>query len=271
MAAFTTIAAGVGLTATAGNTAMSFTQAAKQKKIQKKAEADAVKFMADARKKLEVNFYEQLGIQKEPYEREREANLVAGAQAIEAGVESERGAAATAGRVQMAQQEGQREIAAAMGQEMLGLEKLTAAEESRLRDMGVKLDLSQVSGAQEAAANAEMLSAQAAQQGIKGVKSLVGQIAEMAPLYSKTASARQFNKLSKDAAESGYTKQQFQNQLAMLGKNNPSFSQLSGVGEMDPLKFQGFMGALSPDYLKNLRQQYSTAIGASQALKGFGQ
>lgn len=66
MAGFTAIAAGIGLAATAGTTAASFSQASKQRKIQKKAEADAKKFMADARKKLDVNFYEQLGIQKEP-------------------------------------------------------------------------------------------------------------------------------------------------------------------------------------------------------------
>ena len=257
MAAFTTIAAGVGLAATAGTTAMSFTQASKQKKIQRQAEQDAKQFMADARKKLEVNFYEQLGIQKEPYELEREALLAAGAQAIQAGVESERGAAATAGRIQMAQQEGQRKIASAMGQEMLGLEKLTAAEESRLRDAGVNLDLGEVAGAQLAARDAQKLAAQATQQGMQGVTALAGQVAGMAPLFEKTASVRQLGKLTTDVEKAGLSQKDFQQQLEMLGAQNPTFGNLAGVGAMNPTQFQAFMGGLSPEYLKSLRSAYS--------------
>jgi hypothetical protein len=257
MAAFTTIAAGVGLAATAGTTAMSFTQASKQKKIQRQAEADAKQFMADARKKLEVNFYEQLGIQKEPYELEREALLAAGAQAIQAGVESERGAAATAGRIQMAQQEGQRKIASAMGQEMLGLEKLTAAEESRLRDAGVNLDLSEAEGAQLEARDAQKLAAQATKQGMQGVTNLVGQVAGMAPLFEKTASVRQLGKLTADVEKAGLSQKDFQQQLSMLGAQNPTFGNLAGVGAMNPTQFQAFMGGLSPEYLKSLRSAYN--------------
>jgi hypothetical protein len=48
--------------------------------------------------------YDALGIQKTPYELEREAMLSAGAQATEAARESERGVAATAGRVYAGQQ-----------------------------------------------------------------------------------------------------------------------------------------------------------------------
>jgi hypothetical protein len=185
MAAFTTIAAGVGLATTAATTGMSFAQARKQRKLQQQAEDKASEMMAEARKKLEVNFYDQLAIQKEPYELEREALIAAGAQAIEAGKESERGAAAVAGRVQMAQQQGQREIATAMGQEMMGLEKLSAQEDARLRDSLVQLDLDEIEGAQLAAAQAAEAKNIATQQGIQGVISLVGQGASLVPLYQK--------------------------------------------------------------------------------------
>jgi hypothetical protein len=185
MAAFTTVAAGVGLATTAATTGMSFAQARKQRKIQQQAEDEASKMMAEARKKLEVNYYDQLAIQKEPYELEREAIIAAGAQAIEAGKESERGAAAVAGRVQMAQQQGQREIATAMGQEMMGLEKLSAQEDARLRDVGIQLDLSEVEGAQLAAAQAAEAKGLATQQGIQGVTSLVTQGLSLYPLYAR--------------------------------------------------------------------------------------
>jgi hypothetical protein len=95
--------------------------------------------------------------------------IAAGAQAIEAGKESERGASAVAGRVQMAQQQGQREIATAMGQEMLGLEKLSAQEDARLRDVGIQLDLAEAEGAQLAAAQSAEAANLATQQGLQGV------------------------------------------------------------------------------------------------------
>lgn len=178
-----TIAAGVALAGTAATTTMSFVQAGKQKKAQRQAEKDADEAMANARKKLETNFYAAQGIKKEPYELEREALLSQGAQAIQAGVESERGAAATAGRVQLAQQQGQAGVRTAMGQEMMALENKQLAEESRLRDIGVQLDLGEVEGAQLAAANAERLRAQAMQQGFQGLTSVGQQLIAAAPLF----------------------------------------------------------------------------------------
>ena len=72
-------------------------------------------------------------------------------------VGSERGAAATAGRVQLAQQQGQAAVRSAMGQELTNLENKQLAEESRLNDIGVQLDLGQVEGAQLAAAVAPII------------------------------------------------------------------------------------------------------------------
>jgi len=185
-----TTAAVIGIAATAASTTMSFVQAGKQKDAMRNAERDADEAMQAARKKLEQNFYDKLSIQKEPYELEREALLSQGAEAIQAGVESERGAAATAGRVQLAQQQGQAGIRSAMGQELAGLEKLSAQEDSRLRDIGTQLDLEEVAGAQLAAANAQELATQAEQQGWQGVVSTAGQVASALPLFAQDSSAQ---------------------------------------------------------------------------------
>ena len=181
-----TIAAATSLAATATTTTMSFVQAGKQKKAQRQAEKDADEAMANARKKLETNFYAAQGIKKEPYELEREALLAQGAEAIQAGVESERGAAATAGRIQLAQQQGQAGVRTAMGQELTNLENKQLAEDSRLRDIGVQLDLGEVEGAQLAAANAEKLRAQSIEQGMQGVTSMGQQAAQFIPLFAKS-------------------------------------------------------------------------------------
>lgn len=172
-----------GTAAVAGSIS-SFSQAAKQNKKIRAAEEEADKAMREARKRLDVNVMEGLSIQKEPYELAREAALVTGAQGIQAGVEGEeRGAAATAGRVAMAQAAEQARIRSAMGQELSGIEKAIVAEEGRLADIGMGLSLGEVAGAQEAAANAEALRAQAVQQGFEGLVQAGATAMTMAPLY----------------------------------------------------------------------------------------
>lgn len=232
MPAFTTIAAGVGLAATAATTTGSFIQAGKQRQAMLDAQEKADKAMSEARKKLDVNFYASLSIPKEAYAQQVQANLVAGAQALEAGREGEsRGAGALAGMVQAQQNQAQNEIRANMGQDIYNLQAATAQEDSRLRDIGIQLDLGEVEGAQLAAANAQELSAQALQQGMEGVVSTAGQLASMAPLYEKSGSTRQYNKLIKENVGQGKkygTLEEFQNALPGLGSK--STINLSGVG-----------------------------------------
>ena len=79
------------------------------------------------------------------------ALLSAGAQATAAGAESERGAAAVAGRVLAAQNQAQAKQRVAMGAEQKKIDMLIAQEDARLRDIGVQLDLEEVKGAQVAA------------------------------------------------------------------------------------------------------------------------
>jgi VIT1/CCC1 family predicted Fe2+/Mn2+ transporter len=177
-----TIAAGAATLASVGGAAMSFSQAGQAKAKAADATQAANKAIAEAKSKLDLNFYDTLGIQKEPYELQREALLASGAQAIEAGRESERGAAATAGRVQMAQNEAQAGVRTAMGQELTALEKLSAAEDSRLRDVGAQINLQEAEGAQLARANFETLAGQSRTQGMQGLvqgsKSLVSTVPE---------------------------------------------------------------------------------------------
>jgi len=255
MAGFTAIAAGVGLAATATTTGMSFAQASKQRKLMQDAEREADIAMQEARKKLEINVFDKLSIQKEPFELEREALLSQGAQAIQAGVESERGASATAGRLQMAQQEGQAGIRTAMGQELQALEKMSATEEGRLRDIGVQLDLEEVAGAQLAAANAQEMGAQAMQQGFQGVTSLAGQLAEAAPLFERNRAAEraaiggmqftpeQFEKFGNVGAKGGLGPE-----ATAVGPDGQKFTNLDfeKISSMSNKEYRRFLKELTP-------------------------
>ena len=189
--AFELILGGVGIASTAISTIGSFAQAAEQNRKMREAEEAAAAAILEARKRLEVNYYEGLGIQKEPYELARRELLTQGALAPEALKEGdERSLAAGVGRVQLAQQAGQEKVATAMQQEKAQLDKLIAAEEGRLADIGSQLYLQEAIGAQEAAADAQRAEAQAIQQGFAGVTRLGGQIAAIPQLYGKTPEAR---------------------------------------------------------------------------------
>ena len=179
----TLIAAGAGLATTGVTTGMSFFQANKQEKLQKEAEAEADKAMAKARASLEINYMDALSIQKEPYELQREAMISQGAQTVDAAQESERGTAAAAGRVQMAQDDVQGGIRTAMGKELTDIEKLKVAEEARLRDLKAQLLLGEVEGKQMEARNNAEMAAQSTAQGFEGVTSAATQVANLVPLY----------------------------------------------------------------------------------------
>jgi hypothetical protein len=254
-----TTAAVVGIVGTGVSTGMSFAQAGAERRKMEAANKKAAEMMIEARKKLEVNVYDELDINKEAYELEREALLTQGATALQAAQEgSARGAAAAAGRVQLAQQAGQAKIRVAMDTELKRLEQQSAQEESRLRDIGIQLDLGEIEGAQLAARDAEARRAAATQQGMQGVVSLAGQVAAAAPLYAKSQAARQFKKVST-------ANPNLQAEVARTG--NLMGVDTSKVAEMDATQFQDFMTTnFNADALKVLptRLQDTTIVSSLQ-------
>jgi hypothetical protein len=222
-----TIAAGASTAAAVGGAAMSFSQAGQARAKANDATRAADKALAEAKSKLDVNFYDALGIQKEPYELQREALLASGAQALEAGRESERGAAATAGRVLMAQNEAQAGVRSAMGQDLMALEKLSAAEDSRLRDVGAQINMEEAAGAQLARANFDSMAGRATTQGIQGLVKGVESLATSIPLYMQDADTAA--KIKSDA-----TNQRIQSNAAtafapQLKAMQPNFQGLQGL------------------------------------------
>lgn len=180
-----------GLAISTVSAGASFAQAAKQNKLKRQAELDAERAMAEARGKLDENFAEQMSIKKEAYDLERQAMLVQGAQLTQAGIESERGAAATAGRVFAQQQLGQQQIRSAMADEMTNIESAVLEEESRLRDLGVGLDLEEVAGQQMMAADAQIAATAATQQGFQNVLGASDLAAEQFDLFNEGRAAKQ--------------------------------------------------------------------------------
>lgn len=218
MALGTTAALATSIGAKALTTGLSFIQADKQRREQRKAEAAAARFMADARRRLGINFAEQLSIQKEPYQLAREAGLSTAASAIQAGQESDRGAEATAGKITMAQNLAQADVRTQMGKELMDIEKQIVDEESRLRDLNVQLDLGEVEGFQLAARDAQEAADQARNQGVQGVVSLFQDINALGGLYGKNNKVTNF---TKEGGQVSYSQRPNMTTIDTSGSMNP--------------------------------------------------
>lgn len=181
-----TLAMGAKVAAGAAQTGLSFAQYNKQRKLQLEAQDEARKAIESAKKRLEVNYMDALSVIKEPYELQREALISSGAQAIEAARESQRGVAGTAGRVQMAMNEGQAGIRRDMGREMMELERLSAAEDARLAGSLSAIEREEAAGAQLARREALRMQQAAMQQGLSGLTRTLGSAIELGTEIDET-------------------------------------------------------------------------------------
>lgn len=216
MAAFTTIAAGASLAATAGGTTASFIQAGQARKRMQDAQDKAAEAMEDARRTLTRNAYDALSVPIEEYEQQREALTTAAAGVTGAAVEGgQRGVGAAAGAALGATQQDLQKSRADIEKSIFELDKLSAAEEQRLSDEKRRLYTTEVEGAQMARAAAENERRLALTQGFEGAAATVGQAASMAPLYAKQGVVKRkaaLQDLSIDASQDAAFQQAFPDQ-----------------------------------------------------------
>lgn len=256
-----------GLAISVGTTTASFIQANKQKKLGEAAERKAEEAMKDARSALDVNYFEDLAVQKEAYELERDATLQAQAGALQALQESgQRGVAGGVGRLALAGQKQQASTRTAMAKELGDLEKLTAQEDSRLRDLGVQLDLEEVAGAQQAAAQAQEMRAAKISEGIQGVGSVAQQGLSMVPLYQQNMGAQKEAIAGMQFTPEEFSKFGTIGQTGGLTGSGQDFSNLdlAAVGGMSNKQYRQFKKQLTPAQSAQLfGQQFTDAYGSA--------
>lgn len=191
IATSTAIAIGTSVAAAGASAA----QAVSAGQEARNASSRATKAFDEAMQKLSANQFAGIGLPREAMERQIEANLSAGAEATQAGRESERGAAAIAGQVYRGQTEAQRAIAGDLGEQLMGLETATAQEEARLASARANLNLAEAEGAQQAAAQ---FGAQK-DAAVKGVFSALGQAGQQymegSELYKASEGAKNYDSL----------------------------------------------------------------------------
>ena len=187
------ILAATSLAITTGTTIASGAQAAKQRKIMEGSETEANKYMKDARKRLNVNVYEELSVNTDIYDKERDTLASVGESYVELTAGQDR-AGGNVQNVFNAVQAGNEKISMKEAKEVDKLNLEIADEEARLLDIGTQLDLGEVVGAQKKAADAEAKATAFQGDFIKGLGNTAMQGIQLAvPLYQKSAQAKQLS------------------------------------------------------------------------------
>lgn len=174
-----------GAVIAAGSAAYSIAQSEKQRNLAKEAQEDADKAFEAAQKQLDVNYFEELGISKTPYDNQREALLVSAAQAMQQGQQSERGGAATAGQVLNQANQAQQRVSDTQTKQLEALDKMVATEDQKLATQKKDLQLAQAEGAGIASAQAENARNQSIQAGVDGLANVGMSIYENSELYKQ--------------------------------------------------------------------------------------
>jgi hypothetical protein len=256
----------VAISTSIASAGASAAQASTAGQAAKAAKKDSEAAFKRAMNELTSNKFAGLNLPTEAYEREREAMLSAGAQAIGQAAEGEgRGVAAAAGRVQMAQQEGQRQIAGAMGEDLMKLEGLTAQEEARLSGARANLELAQAEGAQAAAAQFGAQKDAAITGAFSSLANAGQQYLQSSELYKKNEGQRELDRLNneydkavkegkvsstfKDASGNTLSFEEATKKLALYDK---TFAPLEN---MTPLQRQDFL-IKNPQYIKDLSENF---------------
>ena len=240
-------AATIGLISSGTQAGMSFAQARKQDGLVKAASLAADEAMNEARKKLDVNYMEETSIATQAYKLERENANIAGARATDAGMQSERGAAATAGRVLAAENSAGMNTSSRMEQTLVDRQNKIVTEDSRLRDAKVKIDLDIAAGAQGAMADAKAAQSSALMAGMEGVMSGASTVYEQSDLYKQNLGQQRSGVMASDLDTQGITDFNTLGGVDDAGAFSGGTLDLAAVGSMDDRAFKQWKKQLSPE------------------------
>ena len=200
MAAFTTIATGLSIGAQVYSGIKSGKQAKKARKKQKKADQAAKQALQTAREDLDVNFYDSLSVNTDPYNQERDALLSTSANIMDSAIQADqRGIGASAQSILAASQKAQQSVTKRLNKELENIELLKASEDARLRDEMAKTYLEEAKGAGQAAQAYGEQAATARQNQAESFASAGQQLLEAAPLYGDLGFGDAVDYMSKES------------------------------------------------------------------------
>jgi len=157
---------GLGIAKAAGG----FAQSVKAKKAARQAELDAAKLFGDARRRANVNVYEELSVPFDAYERGFEANLQADMQALSALQDADsRALIGGVGRIGAQQEAEAEKMRIAMADEMFNLDKLKADAKENIKQQNIAMDVAEARRKDQERREALQMRQQGLQQGIAGL------------------------------------------------------------------------------------------------------
>lgn len=218
----------------------SFAQASKQQRMYRKAEENVARFMAEARKRLEVNVFESLQVPLQGYEMASQINMASSRQSVEALRESgQRAIAGGIGRVQEVTTRASEDLRMEMQRDLFKRDEMIAREDSRLRDMNVNLDLAEVTGAQQAMADSQKLKSQAISDAFGQGITAVSDYREGSDLFKRGKESEQISSIM---SALGVTQLEAAGMYS-LGKNQSGFKDLNWT---DTNEVSGFFNQYKP-------------------------
>ena len=148
--------------------------------------------MAAAKKKAEKNFYAGLNVSTEAYDAAFQNNLQAQTQNIQALQEGDsRNLAAGVGLVQQSSDATANATRLALQKDLEVNAKMKADAKDAINQDLKKMDLGQAKDNELKAKDAYAAKAQQFSQGVSGVVSTMGNVAQLAPLFGKNATAEE--------------------------------------------------------------------------------
>jgi len=210
---------------------MNLVQAAEARDRQEKADTKAAELMADAKRKVEKDFYEGLKMPMDAYEQAERSNLQQQQQNLEALQQADsRTLAAGVGRVGMLANQNTEQLRAMKAKEMFELEKLKAGNKDDMNQQLIQMD---VAAAQDQAARAAQadeqvgaLQAGAASAFIGGVTSA----AEAQALYPK----KKMDPMNTQVVKTGNTASSKTRNDALSLNNVGNYQDKTGTGIANP-------------------------------------
>lgn len=228
---------------------------------------------------LDKNVYAAIALPMKQFNIQREALAAQGAQVVEAGRESQRGAAATAGSTMAQFNNALRGIQSEAEGQYYDLELAKAQEQARKDDIRTGLKLSEAEGAQAASAMYAEQKGRATNQAISSGIGALGQGLSMVPLFQATAQERAVSDLQDiygNAAKSGQLDSSFLNENGEAIGFEKSVLKNMGLAEedinaldifdksgkiIDPNKFKDYLGKQN---VNDLRDIYKTGFTPSE-------
>jgi len=240
------ILAGVAAVGALTSAGMSFGQAAAQRRAAKEAQDKSDAMLREAKKRLEVNFFEGLNVPLDAYEKQREMSILGTQTAIQALQEGDpRNLAAGVGRVGQVASAADEKMRIGLADDLYKNRTMKAESKADINDQLINLSLgqgkqqSQMAQSSKEAANAAVIA------GISSIGEAAATGIDALPLFGKGKTNKQISDIAKSLKENDLYKNYSEADISSILRNKATKEQISAYSD-DATKID-FLKGLFPE------------------------